>query len=271
MRKAATRLPSLAPPGTGAKDVFFLTGRRFWYQTAFCFWSLRRQGGDALRLVLIDDGTIDAGVRSECERIFPGSRIVDAAEVTTRLNQVLPIARFPSLRRQRENYLHLRKLTDVHAGLEGWKLVCDSDMLFFRRPEMVLSWLSTPEAPLHMADVQDAYGYPEETLTELAHERLPSKVNVGVFGLLSDAIDWEKVEWWCTQLLQRHGTSYYLEQALCALLLSGKPRVELPAADYVLMPDEAECRRPRAVLHHYVAESKRGYFRHAWKHAQCSG
>jgi len=32
------------------------------------------------------------------------------------------------------------------------------------------------------------------------------------------------------------------------------------------MPDEAECLNPTAALHHYVAESKRGYFRHAWRH-----
>jgi hypothetical protein len=40
-----------------------------------------------------------------------------------------------------------------------------------------------------------------------------------------------------------------------------------PANDYRVMPTEAECRAPTAVLHHYVDTSKRGYFRHAWRHA----
>jgi hypothetical protein len=52
---------------------------------------------------------------------------------------------------------------------------------------------------------------------------------------------------------------------LVALLLSGASRLVLSRDDYRLMPDESESLCPTAVLHHYVAESKRGYFRHAWR------
>jgi hypothetical protein len=68
-----------------------------------------------------------------------------------------------------------------------------------------------------------------------------------------------------TTLIGRHGTSYYLEQALAALLLAGQSTQPLPVADYRLLPSESECIAPTAILHHYVAESKRGYFRHAWR------
>lgn len=265
MRAAAHRLPSWPPASANAPEVFFLTGKRFWFQTAFCFWSLRRQAESDLRLVLIDDGTIDAALRAECERLFPGSRILAAEEVEARLDATLPKNRFPALRAQRQTYLHLRKLTDVHAGTTGWKLVLDSDMLFFRRPEALLSWLAAPSGPIHMLDIQNAYGYPAETLVQLAGQALPDRVNVGVLGLRSDTIDWDKLEAWCAQLLERHGTSYYLEQALSALLLSGNRCIRLPADHYVLMPNEAACREPRVVLQHYVAESKRGYFRQAWR------
>jgi len=146
------------------------------------------------------------------------------------------------------------------------RLVLDSDMLFFRRPDALLAWINQPSAPIHMRDVHDAYGYPAATLEALAARHLPQKLNVGICGLRSEAIDWERLEFWCRQLLERHGTSYYLEQALVALLLTREPTVELPANDYLLLPSEAECRTPRAVMHHYVAESKRGYFRQAWRH-----
>jgi hypothetical protein len=59
---------------------------------------------------------------------------------------------------------------------------------------------------------------------------------------------------------------YYQEQALVALMLAGHDAQCLPSRDYLLLPDEAECRRPTAALHHYVDLSKRGYFRHAWRH-----
>ena len=266
MIEAARRLPPVAAPAAGAPEVCFLTGRRFWYQTAFCLWSLSHHSGQSFTPVFLDDGSFDDALRAECRRIFPGAKIPSREETDTRLEATLPAAHFPALRGQRLTYLHLRKITDAHAGLSGWRLVLDSDMLFFRQPTALLDWCGAPALPIHMQDVQDAYGYPAETLAALAGHPIPQKVNVGVCGLRSNVLDWEKLEWWCAQLLAKHGTSYYLEQALVALLFAGRETVRLPAADYLLMPGDAECLSPQAVLHHYVAESKRGYFRHAWRH-----
>lgn len=265
MIEAARHLPPLPPTAPGGPEICFLTGRRFWYQTAFCLWSLCRQSKRSFTPVFIDDGSFDEALRCECRRLFPEARIPTRDEIDARLEANLPAAQFPALTSQRRSYLHLRKITDAHAGLTGWRLVLDSDMLFFRRPDALLEWLDQPATPVHMADVQDAYGYPTETLRALVGRPIPEKVNVGVCGLRSDSIDWEKLEWWCSRLLDLHGTSYYLEQALIALVLAGRETRVLPSADYLLMPSEEECRSPQSILHHYVAESKRGYFRHAWR------
>jgi hypothetical protein len=82
----------------------------------------------------------------------------------------------------------------------------------------------------------------------------------------SERIDWDYLEHAAATLIRRHGTSYYLEQALIALLASTETPLRLPANDYRLLPTEEECLQPSAVLHHYVDLSKRGYFRHAWRH-----
>lgn len=265
MEAAAFALPSLPPAAPGAPEITFLTGKRFWYQTAFCCWTLRRHAGRDLQPVFIDDGTFDRDLLAECQRVFPGAIIHTRDHLEQRLDAHLPAARFPSLRAQRRTYIHLRKITDVHAGLEGWRVVLDSDMLFFRRPTVLLAWLDSPDRAIHMLDIQDAYGYPAATLTELAGSSVPSNVNVGICGLRSEAIDWPQLEAWCAELLRRHGSSYYLEQALIALWLSRTTALRLPSADYRLMPDEAECRSASSALHHYVDQSKRGYFRHAWR------
>ena len=73
-----------------------------------------------------------------------------------------------------------------------------------------------------MLDVHDAYGYPAATLAALAGRVVPACVNVGVCGFDSDNLDWPRLESWTAELLTRHGTSYYLEQALIALLLAEK-------------------------------------------------
>jgi hypothetical protein len=268
MEQAAARLPPLSPPAADAPEICFLTGRRFWFQTAFCFWSLCRHAGRPLRAVIYDDGSLDAARREECMRVFPGARLVTAAEIETRLDLHLPAARFPTLRARRLAYPNLRKLTDVHAGGRGWRLVLDSDMIFFRRPDALLAWLDAPSRPLHMADVQDAYGYSPALLRSLAGGPVPSRINVGICGLRSDAIDWDRLEYWNRSLIAAEGLSYYEEQALTALMLAGGEAECLPAADYRLMPGPAECRRPTAVLHHYVDLSKRGYFREAWRQVE---
>jgi hypothetical protein len=266
MEAAVAQLPPLPAPPTGASEICFLTGRRFWFQTAFCFWSLCRHAGRPLRAVIYDDGSFDAPLRAECLRLFPGARLISAAEIAAQLEAHLPAARFPTLRARRLVYPNLRKLTDVHAGSRGWRLVLDSDMLFFRRPDALLAWLEAPARPLHMADVKDAYGFSPALLRTLAEQPVPSRLNVGVCGLQSDRIDWIRLETWNRRLIEAEGTSYFEEQALVALMLAGSDAECLPAADYLLMPGEDECRHPTAAMHHYVDLSKRGYFRHAWRH-----
>ena len=265
MVAAAKVLPPLPPPPANAPDVCFLTGRRFWYQTAFCFWSLCRYAGRQLRAAFYDDGTFDDSLRAECVRMFPGARLHDAREIEASLDEHLPVTRFPTLRARRLVYPNLRKLTDVHAGAHGWRLVLDSDMLFFRRPDLLLAWLDAPARPLHMVDVKDAYGYSSALLASLVGAPVPRRLNVGLCGLRSDDLDWDRLETWCRCLQEAEGTSYYQEQALVAMMLAGRECTVAPPADYILMPDEHESRRPRAVMHHYVDLSKRGYFRHAWK------
>ncbi|MEN9634974.1 MAG: hypothetical protein RL077_3378 [Verrucomicrobiota bacterium] len=265
MRAAAARLPPFPTPPASAPRLIFLTGKKFWYQTAFCAASLQRHSPCPLAFEFIDDDSFDDDLTTEIQRLFPSSVITTAASAIAHLDRVLPAAHFPTLRSQRVTYRHLRKLTDAHAGRTGPRLVLDSDMLCFRRPEALLTWLKQPARPIHLLDVQDAYGYPAASLAELAGAPVPSLVNVGVLGLRSESIDWAKVEMAATTLIGRHGTSYYLEQALAALLLAGQSTQPLPVADYRLLPSESECIAPTAILHHYVAESKRGYFRHAWR------
>ena len=266
MIAAARTLPARPPPPPEAAEVTFLTGRRFWYQTAFCCWSLSERAGREFRPGFLDDGSFDGSLAREAVRLFPGATVLDRAAVETRLDRALPARTFPALRSQRLSYIHLRKLTDAHAGRDGWRLVLDSDLLFFRRPGALLDWLEAPDRPLHMVDVQDSYGYPRATLEALAGGPVPERLNVGLLGLRSEAIEWPRLEQWCARLLAQHGTSYYLEQALCALLLAAAAPLRLPAQDYLVQPDEEECLAPRAVMHHYVDLSKRGYFRHAWRH-----
>ncbi|MDD2765430.1 MAG: glycosyl transferase family 2 [Opitutaceae bacterium] len=267
MRAAAACLaPQRLPPAAPAwPEIHFLTGEKFWDQTALCLYTLQAHASCSLRTILHDDGSASDDIVARLGRVFPYARWRRPAEAAALLDRHLDAARHPALRERWRVYPNIRKLTDVHLGARGWKLVLDSDMLFFRRPYFLLDWLRAPDRPLHATDVKDSYGYPPALLESLAGAPLPARLNVGICGLRSEDLDWDRLEIWCRRLQEAAGTSYYLEQALVAMLCAGRPCAVAPADDYRVMPTETECRDPQAVLHHYVAGSKRGYYRHAWK------
>ena len=53
---------------------------------------------------------------------------------------------------------------------------------------------------------------------------------------------------------------------LVAMLAARRPCAVAPAADYLTLPSREEVAAPRAVMHHYVADAKRWYFRTGWRH-----
>ena len=267
MKHAAGHLPALAAPSGAPLELHLLTGERFWYQTAFCLWSFAHQAGRPLAPVIYDDGTLRPEFREPLQTLFPLTRFVSQAETIAQLDQHLPTAKFPALRERWINYPNIRKLTDVHVGRAGWKLVLDSDLLFFNSPHVLVDWLARPTQPLHAIDCETSYGYSRPLMNELAGASVAELVNVGLTGLNGAEIDWARLEYWCHTLIERERPSYYLEQALIAMLVAGRRCTITPRADYITLPVLPEARDCRAVMHHYVAGSKRWYFQHCWQEA----
>jgi hypothetical protein len=264
MEAAASRLPALPAPPSDAPEVHFLTGRRFWFQTAFLLTSLAPHL--PLRAVIHDDGSLDEETGERLLALAPRSRVIGDAETRERLDALLPSARFPRLRARREGLVLYRKILDVHAGNPGWNLFLDSDQLAFRRPALLADWLRAPSAALHMTDVGDAYGCPARALDRIAGAPVPRRVNTGILGLRGDSLDWERMEHHCSALDALMRPHYYHEQALVALHLAAQPaRLATPPADYVVLPRPPEALAPRAVWHHYVAGSKRWYYQNRWR------
>lgn len=268
MIAAAHHLPAL-PSATDPRPVelHLLTGKKFWEQTAFCLWTFARHSARPLRPVIYDDGTLATEHRAPLAQLFPQARFIPQSETIARLDELLPVARFPTLRDRWQHYPNIRKLIDPHLGSSGWKLVIDSDLLFFRRPSLLLDWCDAPATPLHAVDCETSYGYSRPLLASLAGAPLADLVNVGVTGLNSSELDWPRLEHWCRTLIARERTNYYLEQALIAMLVAGRTCTVAPAADYVTLPRPPEAQTCTAVMHHYVANSKRWYFQQNWRTA----
>lgn len=268
MEHAAALLPPLPPTeGVEPVEVHLLTGQRYWYQTAFCVYSFARSANTPVIAHIYDDGTLGSSQVAALRRLGIDVRLYAHAELCARLDDCLPAGKFPFLRDRWIHFPIIRKIIAAHAFASslGWKLILDSDMLFFREPSLLLNWLRHPTRPFYMCDVENSYGYTPGLLGRLSAAPIPDRLNAGMYGLHSGEIDWIELETKCGRLITEEGPHYYLEQALLALLLAGRQCVVAPAADYVTLPAPPEAADCRAVMHHYVAESKCWYFRQNWR------
>lgn len=252
-------------PTENLPEFSFLTGKNFWYMTAFCAYSLAKACRQNISFVFYDDGSFDAALEAQISRHFPLSIIVDKAETEARLAHDLPEPKYPFLHLKRKIYPHIKKLTDVHTGSKGYKLLLDSDMLFWQEPGQMLRWLQQPDRPFYIVDTESAYHYSFPLMEALCGHQVAERVNVGAIGLQSETIDWDKLEYWAKTLEEIEGSSYLLEQALSAMLIAGQPCEIGKETDYIVMPDKELTLSQSGILHHYVADSKEWYYREMWK------
>ena len=268
MEQASISLPPVNSYPDGLQ-IYFLTGEKFLYQTLFCIASLSKVSAEKFKFTLVDDGSFTEELIKRINRQLPGAEIITKAVIEQNLEEKLPEKDYPVLRRKRREYPHIKKLIDIQTlTTPEWKLVLDSDMLFFNEPLAMINWLKNPANPLHMIDCVESYGYSNNLMEKLTGHKIPEKINVGAIGLNNKNINWENVESWVGQMEDQEGRSYYLEQALSAMLVAGNDCTVLGKDEYIVNPDEETILKKKGTLHHYVDLSKKGYYNTAWGNYQ---
>lgn len=265
MERASERLFVPYEEAGAPLEVHFLTGRHYWYQTVFCMYSLQKAAGRSFRWHLYDDGTFDEALIARMKAQAPGAVVHTRQEIEARLRVCLPEQDYPFLWRKRRVYPHLKKLTDIHAGSQGWKLVLDSDMLFYKNPDLLIKWLSSPQQTFHILDIINSYGYPINLMEKISGNPIQEKVNVGAVGIKSEEINWKLLDQWGKELEEKKGASYFLEQALTAMLIGQNSCTIGPSNEYIVMPSKEQVLLNMGTMHHYVDSSKEWYFKISWK------
>ena len=261
MKLSSGDLPPVRSYAQGL-SIYFLTGKKYLYQTLFCIQSLVKHSDEKFSFILVDDGSFNKGLISRIHRQLPGSTIITQEMIAQNLEKYLPERLYPYLHHKRKEYPHIKKLTDIHTIPDNpFKLVLDSDMLFWDEPKEIINWLKNPDRPLHMVDCDKSYGYSAELMEALCGARVRPLINVGAIGLNISQINWNHIEHWTKTLEEKEGKTYFLEQALSAMIIGNDNSVILNPGDYIVNPNE----EAKGVLHHYVDLSKEFYFKRAWQ------
>lgn len=261
---ASQKIPQLYSFANGL-PIYFLTGKKYLYQTLYCIASLTKVTQEKFKFVLVDDGSFDHDLMERISKQVNGVCIISAEQINKNLAEKLPQDQYPYLHHKRAVYPHIKKLTDVHTIQDDpYKLVLDLDMLFWNEPIELINWLKNPKGAMYMLDCEESYGYSRALMEALAMASIPELMNVGAIGMKSAKINWDNLETWSSTLEQKEGASYFLEQALSAMLLVNEDQTVLNRKEYIVNPIGNQ-HGPMVKLHHYVDLSKKYYFETAWK------
>jgi len=266
MIKSSHSLPKISSYPNGL-PVYFLTGKDYLYQTLFCTRSLVKNSHQKFQFILVDDGSFDEKLIERAKQQMPGVEIITKKIIDRNIEKILPEKHFPYLHLKRKIYPHIKKLTDIHTIADNpYKLVLDSDMLFWNEPLEIINWLKSPNGCIYMLDSEESYGYDKNIMGLLCGKKISPLVNVGTIGIQSSTISWQDLEMWSEYLEKNYGASYFLEQALSAMVIGEQQKIILNKKDYVVNPSSIIIQEtPNCKLHHYVDLSKKIYFEKAWK------
>ncbi len=270
MEFAAQQLPLINTAGKSAEarslQIWFMTGARHWYQTAFCAWSLALHSDFKIMPVVISDGTLGQKHCASLKRIFPDAVVYGADACRQMRESLLPVDKYPFIHKVLSKQLLFRKLTDVFGDSTQYRLFLDSDMLFYRRASHIEGYLQSATSPLVQVDCWESYGYSRQLCEKLVGGKsLPRAINIGVLGMNASLIDWDKVEYWLEQLIANEGWKYNITQCTASMILSQDCISYLPADLYQVLPESPVSTRPLRIMEHYVSDSKPYYFNKAWR------
>ena len=258
----------------GQFKINFLTGDNFIHQTLFCTYSffkfLTVEESNNFCVNYYSDGTLSNFNIEILKTKFPNIKVIDSNEMSKAMQENLPESRFPYLNKNVSKFPLFKKLVYPHIKTTGLSTFFDSDMLFYKRPKEFIDWLysqslSGSEA-FCIQDVKRSYGYRDSQILKAYPNPIINNLNSGMYSLYSESIDFNFVEKLIKDLETRFGSNYLAEQLITAILLEKSLGVHIaPKSEYIVFPTKGQIESSSGTLHHYVDESKEGYFKYAWK------
>lgn len=202
------------------------------------------------RFVVHDDGTLTPDLADLVYRTLSGSRVITSLESEAALAGAL--TGYPLALKCRNLHPLSRKLFDIPFFSSGSHfLTIDTDVLFFRRPDRLLDWVSEPgRTSLFLEDVADNSLPDAIEAARLLGGALTRRINTGIIAVSKETILLPQIEECLERTSILNGDPWFIEQSLYATLASLNSIVEFLPPSYEM--SVAETCQDDAVSRHYV-------------------
>ncbi len=235
-------------------SVHMLVSSRTWDAGLLAAMGFELHTGRRWRFVIHDDGTVPEEAVRRMRRILPDFRFVPRGEADARMREFL--RDHPRCLAQRLRHNLFLKFSDFVAFAPGERfLVLDSDVIFFRRPQEILSWVDGEAETCHYnKDTKEKYCIPRPDIEEALGIPLWEKFNSGLVLLPKAAMDMDLAE----RLLAAFETTahhpQFFEQTLYGLMASAWGKGGALPPEYEI--SWGYFHRRGAVCRHYVGDFK---------------
>jgi len=250
----------------GDTTVCVLTSRTDWLMCLWALVSFYKFSGVRLPLLIYSDGSLTSHHRQRIQRIFPKAKIVDPTIADAAVCETL--AQFPNCLQFRRMQPCARRIIDFPILCEtASMLMLDSDVLFFHRPDELLSCLNGASRGnfVFERDPQDSYFNSRENIQKSFDIGVAPRVNCGIMVADLTHFDYARIEQWLgnAAFLKKH---HWAEQGLWAMY-AGEARTQFLGESYdVSLSAEIE---PDAVMKHYIKPIRDYIYTQGIPHLDC--
>lgn len=216
--------------------------------------SLEFHSGRTWAPVFHEDGTLKDEDVAVLKRHFPDARVILRKEADAALDKVLEP--YPACREARGKHSWFLKNFDTwHFAPHDRYVVIDSDIVFFRRPDLLMQWIASRADTVHvMKDTSEKYARPREEIESLMGFPLWRKVNSGLDLMPRAAFALDLAEKFLSNCGPGARHFQFLEQTFFAVTGSAWGRGGVLPPEYEI--SWSNFRRRGSVCRHYVGPFK---------------
>jgi hypothetical protein len=244
----------------GLYEIHLLTCKR---DLILTLWSLKTYfyfSGSLPHVFIHEDGSLEKEDIQMLKGHFLEAQIITREHADAAIGAWLeeyPYSREYRLASKRPQVI---KVFDFHYFSKTKKiLMLDPDILFFSRPQEMLTCLDAGEG-FFSTDYQNAYSFSRETLKGLLHKDIVEKINIGIAFLpRAEIYDIRMIEAYAKLMQERnYPRPFWAGQTAFALLISNNVLSFKPLPKTYQISKMAATRS--TVSHHYVNDGSRNNF-----------